>query len=91
MSMSWREAIEKVLTEEGRLLHYSEITELILSRSYYKTDGATPDATGNAQISASIKHEKGKSPFLRVGRSTFTLRKGVGQASVSSQLAGDFP
>jgi hypothetical protein len=91
MSMSWREAIEKVLTEEGRPLHYSEISELILSRGYYKTDGATPDATVNAQISASIKHEKEKSPFLRVSRSTYTLRKGVGRASVSSLPAGDLP
>lgn len=74
MSMSWREAIEKVLREEARPLHYSEISELILSKGYYKTEGATPDATVNAQISTSIKHEKDKSPFLRVSRGTFALR-----------------
>lgn len=74
MSMSWREAIEKVLAEEARPLHYSEISELVMSRGYYKTEGSTPDATVNAQISASIKHDQESSPFLRVSRGTFALR-----------------
>jgi hypothetical protein len=72
--MSWREAIERVLSEEARPLHYSEISELILSKGYYKTEGATPDATVNAQITSSIKHEGEKSPFLKVSRGTFALR-----------------
>jgi len=74
MSMSWRDAIEKVLNEAEGPLHYSEISEQILSRGYYKTDGATPAATVSAQISSSIKHDGAKSPFMRVGKGTFTLR-----------------
>lgn len=74
MTMSWREAIVKVLSEADSALHYSEISEQILSRGYYTTDGATPAATVNAQISASIKHEGEASPFLRVGKGTFSLR-----------------
>ena len=74
MSMSWREAIERVLGEEGKPLHYSEISELILSRGYYKTEGATPDSTVNAQITSSIKHDGEKSPFLKVSRGTYALR-----------------
>jgi hypothetical protein len=74
MSMSWREAIERVLSEEARSLHYSEISELILSKGYYKTDGATPDATVNAQITSSIKHDGENSPFLKVSRGTYALR-----------------
>jgi hypothetical protein len=74
MSMSWREAIERVLVEEARPLHYSEISELILSKGYYKTDGATPDATVNAQITSSIKHDGENSPFLKVSRGTYALR-----------------
>ena len=92
MSMSWREAIEKVLGEEARPLHYSEISELILSKGYYKTEGATPDATVNAQISASIKHEKEKSPFLRVSRGTFALRSLDAQSpAVAAKLAVALP
>ena len=74
MSMSWREAIEKVLLEEAKPLHYSEISELILSRGYYKTEGATPDSTVNAQITSSIKHDGEKSSFLKVSRGTYALR-----------------
>ena len=81
MSMSWREAIEKVLAEEARPLHYSEISELILSKGYYKTEGATPDATVNAQITSSIKHEREKSPFIKVSRGTFALRSLGAQAT----------
>lgn len=82
MSMSWRDAIVKVLDEAEGPLHYSEISEQILSHGYYKTDGATPAATVNAQISSSIKHDGAKSPFLRVGKGTFTLRtKGNNQPS----------
>lgn len=55
-------------------MHYSEISELILSREYYKTEGATPDATVNAQITSSIKHDGEKSPFLKVSRGTYTVR-----------------
>ncbi len=85
MSMSWREAIERVLAEEARPLHYSEISELILSKGYYKTEGATPDATVNAQITSSIKHEGEKSPFLKVSRGTFTLRSLDPQPAIPSK------
>jgi HB1, ASXL, restriction endonuclease HTH domain len=71
---SWKEAIKKVLTESSTPLHYTEISEHILSRGYYETDGATPAATVNAQLASSIKHEGEKSPFIRVGKGIFTLK-----------------
>lgn len=74
MEKSWKEAIKKVLGESEIPLHYAEISEQILSRGYYETDGATPAATVNAQISSSIKHDGEKSPFMRVGKGTFTLK-----------------
>ena len=42
MEKSWKEAIKKVLAESSTALHYTEISEQILSRGYYETDGATP-------------------------------------------------
>jgi hypothetical protein len=77
MSMSWREAIERVLRESERPLHYAEISELVLSRGYYHTEGATPDATVNAQITSSIKHDGERSPFVKVGRGIYALRPPV--------------
>ena len=74
MEKSWKEAIKKVLQESKTPLHYTEISGKILSSGYYETDGATPAATVNAQISASIKHDVEKSPFIRVGKGIFALR-----------------
>jgi len=77
MAMTWREAIEKVLGEVNQPMHYSEISEQILARGYYKTAGATPAATVNAQIAASIKHDGDLSPYMKVGRGTYTLRRKI--------------
>ena len=55
-------------------MHYSEISEQVLAKGYYKTDGATPDATVNAQITTSIKHEGEKSPFVKVGKGLYAAR-----------------
>ena len=75
MEKSWKDAIVKVLKEAETPLHYSEITDQILSRGYYPTDGATPAATVNAQITMSIKHDSSESPFIKVSRGTFALRE----------------
>lgn len=74
MEKSWKEAIKKVLAESSTPLHYTEISEQVLSRGYYETDGATPAATVNAQLASSIKHDGDKSPFIRVGKGIFALK-----------------
>lgn len=74
MEKSWKDAIKKVLAESSAPLHYTAISEQILSRGYYQTDGATPAATVNAQLASSIKHDGDKSPFMRVGKGTFALK-----------------
>lgn len=74
MEKSWKEAIKKVLVGSETPMHYAEISEQILSRGYYKTDGATPAATVNAQLASSIKHDGEKSPFMRVGKGIFALK-----------------
>ncbi len=71
---SWKQAIIRVLQESEDPLHYTDITQQILERGYYQTDGATPAATVNAQIASAIKHEGASSPFVRVARGTFDLR-----------------
>lgn len=75
MEKSWKAAIRRVLSESAAPMHYTEITERILSAGYYETDGATPNATVNAQLAASVKHEAEKSPFIRVARGVFALRE----------------
>ena len=84
--MSWREAICKVLSESDAPLHYSEISRQVLSRGYYKTDGATPADTVNSQISSSIKHDGEESPYLRVGKGVYSLREKIQDAIPTSAL-----
>ena len=82
MEKSWKEAIKKVLAESESPLHYTEISEQILSRGYYETEGATPAATVNAQLASSIKHDGNKSPFMRVGKGIFALKNSPGAAII---------
>jgi hypothetical protein len=82
LEKSWKAAIKRVLMESDAPLHYTEISEQILSRGYYETDGATPAATVNAQLSSSVKHDGEKSPFIRVGKGIFSLRGEIASATL---------
>ena len=64
LEKSWKEAIKRVLKESDVPLHYTEISDHILTRGNYATDGATPAATVNSQLSSSVKHDGEKSPFI---------------------------
>src|SRR5438094_7146382 len=81
MERTWLDAIKRVLRETEAPLHYTEISEQVLSRGYYVPKGATPAATVNAQITESIKHDGERSPFIRVGRGIFALRSSTSTAS----------
>jgi hypothetical protein len=56
-------------------MHYKTISEKIIADKLRITLGATPAATVNAQISASIKRDADNSPYIRVAKGTFALRK----------------
>lgn len=75
--LTWRKAIDKVLGESTRPLHYNEITERIISDGLRKKLGATPAATVISHSSTSIKHDGAASPYIRVSRGTFALKSGV--------------
>ena len=88
--LTWRKAIEKVLSESPSLLHYNEITERIISEGLRTSLGATPAATVIAQISASIKHDGNSSPYVRVAKGTFSMRAGVSSSpKVTAKLTPD--
>ena len=75
MEKTWREAIIRVLCEAQSPLDYSEISDRILAQEYYKTNGATPRATVNAEITASIRNEGDNSPFIKISRGIFGLKE----------------
>jgi hypothetical protein len=76
--LKWKEAIEKVLNEEKKELHYTEIAELIAQKGYRTSLGATPQDTVSAQLTIDIK--KGDSIFAKVGRGIFILKRFLNEA-----------
>ena len=75
--LTWRQAIEKVLSTSATPLHYNEITERIIADGLRTSLGATPSATVNAHISASIKRDGAQSHYIRVAKGTFALAKTI--------------
>lgn len=80
--LKWKEAIEKVLSEEMKQLHYTEIAKLIADRGYRKSLGATPQDTVSAQLSIDVK--KGDSIFARTDKGYYILRKFLNQTDDNS-------
>jgi len=71
--MTALEAALRVLQDEGKRLHYREITKRVLDQGLWKCQGRTPKATINAQLAMNIKKKGKASVFRRVGRGIFAL------------------
>jgi hypothetical protein len=82
--LKWKEAIEKVMSEERKALHYTEIAELIAQRGYRTSLGATPQDTVSAQITTDIK--KGHSIFEFVYRGIFILKEFVNETNDCNEV-----
>ena len=67
--MTWKDAIIKVLAEEGAPLHYSDITKRIIENGYRKPNemGKTPEMTVSAQLTTK------KNIFRKLGNGVFEL------------------
>ncbi|MFZ4400675.1 MAG: HTH domain-containing protein [Bacteroidales bacterium] len=73
--LKWKEAITKVLEEEKKALHYTEIAELIAERRYRTSLGATPHDTVSANLTTDININKENSIFAKVDKGFYILRK----------------
>jgi hypothetical protein len=73
--LKWKEAIEKVLNEEKKQLHYTEIAKLIAERGYRTSLGATPQDTVSANLTTDINTKKEKSIFAKTVKGYYILRK----------------
>ena len=73
--MGWREAIQTVLADADGAMRYTDIADAIRERELRRSFGATPQQTVVAIITTSIKKEAEHSPFERVGRGDYRLRR----------------
>jgi hypothetical protein len=81
--LKWKEAIEKVLDEEKKQLHYTEIAELIAERGYRKSLGATPQDTVSANLTTDINTKKDNSIFAKTAKGYYILRKYLNQPDLN--------
>ena len=73
--MTWIEAIVKVLEDSNEPLHYTNIAEEIVRKDLRKKVGATPARTVNGILTDSIKSEGDSSPFIKIMKGIYALRK----------------
>lgn len=85
--LKWKEAIEKVLNEEKKQLHYTAIAELIAERGYRKSLGATPQDTVSANLTTDINTNKEKSIFAKVDKGYYILRKFLSECKLPQNLS----
>lgn len=62
---SFKDTADQILKEAGKPLHYRELTDTAIKNGLLKTDGKTPWATMNAQLSMDIVNKGNSSSFIR--------------------------
>src|SRR6266702_1961981 len=80
-------AVRIVLEEANEPLHSREITQRILARGLWRTEGKTPDETVSAQLSVDIINHAQASLFQRTGKGIFALVHG-GCLNLIARLVG---
>lgn len=61
--LTWRKAIEKVLSQAAGAMHYKDLTDKIIEDGLRVSLGATPTRTVNAHLTTAIK--KGRAVHSR--------------------------
>lgn len=79
-------AVQKILADAGEPLHYKEIARRVIADRLWETDGKTPEATINAQLSIHIKKHGKKSRFIRVGPGVFSIN-GAASTTTAARTA----
>jgi HB1, ASXL, restriction endonuclease HTH domain/Restriction endonuclease len=70
--MTFLEAALKILSREGKPLHFKELTERAMTKKLLTFVGRTPEVTMQTQLTAAIKKAPGN-PFVRVKPGVFGL------------------
>jgi hypothetical protein len=73
--LGWKDAILRVLNAAAEPMHYTAIAEAIAVQSLRSELGATPATTVNSTISQSIQTDGLDSPFVRVSRGIYDLKR----------------
>lgn len=87
--LTWRKAIEKVLSESNGAVHYSDLTEKIIQDRLRLNLGATPASTVSAYLTTAIREEGVKCPFQKIGRGLYIWKAKAGIVPPSTSQMGE--
>jgi len=79
--LTWRKAIEKVLSEASGAVHYKDLTDQIIEDGLRADLGATPAATVSAQLTTALKNEGVNCPWQKIGRGLYIWKTKAGVAT----------
>lgn len=84
---SWRDAITRVLEESTEPMHYADIADKVGELGLRRDVGANPAATVNGIIWTTMNRgEPNNSPFIRVGRGLYWLRKDLDENQALQEI-----
>ncbi|MSU79845.1 MAG: hypothetical protein EXS16_17375 [Gemmataceae bacterium] len=89
--LTWRKAVEKVLSESPAAIHYTKIVEKIGQEKLRSNLGATPAATVISALVTAIKKEGNDCPFQKVGKGLYIWKTNAGitgTTPISAQIDG---
>jgi restriction system protein len=75
--MSLLDGVRTVLAAAGEALHSKVITQRLLERGLWQSDGRTPEATVAARLYTDIKNYGERSRFVQTGKNTFSLNPNI--------------
>jgi hypothetical protein len=84
--MTWRKAIEKVLSDTSEVFRSKDIVKIISQEHLRSNLRATPERTVDSVISTAIKKEGIKCPFQRVGKGLYIWKENRGKADITQPL-----
>jgi HB1/ASXL restriction endonuclease-like protein with HTH domain len=76
--LTWRKAIEKVLSEAPGAMHYKDLTEKIIHDGLKSSRTATPGASVIWNLTVAMKKEGDRCPFQRIGSGLFIWKSNAG-------------
>jgi len=76
-TLTFREAAIKILKDEGKPMHYEEITKRALDQNLVQTKGETPEFTMLKEMSKEIQHLGDTATFTRTDKGTYGLNPNI--------------
>lgn len=84
-NLTWEQAIDQVLGEAARPLHYTDISDRILQLGLREKTGATPSNSVSTALNISIN--SGANKYVRLGDGMYALRNWVDQPKSALEIA----